>query len=202
VTLISGAAAEAAGQTSGRVAIGASVSSKQPSGKEGKAKRAVSFLWRLGQGSDGWGWKAGTNWYSARLDRDIAGAEQAFGDLRVRPFMIGYGYSHRLDERMKVSVNVLSGYALTSFSMQPGFNDAYRHKLGADAVSAKASNTFVVKPEVSAWLDVSRKIGIHISGGYMLARPSVTLSSSLGDDRRRVRADALMIKVGAAYSIF
>lgn len=200
--LICGLGTHAAAQSSGRIAIGASVSSKQAADPDARGKTGISFLWRLGQGGEGWGWKYGTNWYSASLERDLGGTEEDFGDLRVRPFMGGYGYSHRFGRRVKVSAGVLGGYAITSFSMRPTFNDAYRDQLGAETVSARASNTFVIKPDVSAWIDVNRKIGINIGAGYMVARPTVTVSSSLGEDRRRVRADTLMLKVGAVYSIF
>lgn len=60
----------------------------------------------------------------------------------------------------------------------------------------------MLKPEVQAWVDLSRKVGLNISLGYMIARPDVTVSSSLGRDTRAIRADVLMFKVGAVYSVF
>jgi hypothetical protein len=47
-------------------------------------------------------------------------------------------------------------------------------------------------------LIVVKKIGLHVSTGYMIARPHVTVSSSIGDDRQRARADMLQMKVGLA----
>jgi hypothetical protein len=41
-------------------------------------------------------------------------------------------------------------------------------------------------------------VGVH----YMMARPEVTVRSSLGSDRRTVRADMFQMKVGLAYSVF
>jgi hypothetical protein len=35
-----------------------------------------------------------------------------------------------------------------------------------------------------------------------MARPEVTVTHSLGTDRRRVRADMFQMKVGLAYSVF
>ena len=44
------------------------------------------------------------------------------------------------------------------------------------AADVEASSAFVVKPEVSTWFDVARKVGINVSVGYMFARPNVTVS--------------------------
>jgi hypothetical protein len=59
-----------------------------------------------------------------------------------------------------------------------------------------------VKPEVSTWIDVSDKVGLNVSIGYMVARPTVTLTTALGSDPRAVRADVVMVKVGLVYSMF
>ncbi len=64
------------------------------------------------------------------------------------------------------------------------------------------SNTIVVKPELSLWRDLSEKMGLRASVGYMVARPQITVSSTAGVDKRRVNADMLMFKVGVVYSIF
>jgi hypothetical protein len=81
-------------------------------------------------------------------------------------------------------------------------NDAYRDRLGARTITADASNTLVLKPEVSVWRDLSEKIGVRASVGYLIARPHIAVRSTLGEDKRRVNADMLMFKVGMVYSIF
>ena len=86
--------------------------------------------------------------------------------------------------------------------LTPEAEAAYQNRLGARSVSTHASLTPTYKPEVSVWYDVSKKIGINASLGYMVARPTVTVRSSLGDDDRRFRADMFMFKIGAVYSIF
>lgn len=96
----------------------------------------------------------------------------------------------------------MGGYAINSFELLPTFDDRYRASLNASTISADASNTLVLKPDVSAWVDLSRKVGLNISLGYMVARPDVTVSSSLGRDTRQIKADVLMFRVGAVYSIF
>ena len=80
--------------------------------------------------------------------------------------------------------------------------DAYHNRLGAQAITVRASNTFVVIPEVNVWYNINKKIGIRVSSGYVIARPDVTVTSTAGVDKRRVRADNVTFKVGMVYSIF
>ena len=72
------------------------------------------------------------------------------------------------------------------------------------AAAAPTGGEFVTIPiqKDTKRYDVSKKIGLHGSVGYMVARPQVTVSSTLGDDKRRVRADMWQLKIGMAYSIF
>ena len=159
------------------------------------------LLWRFGHDETGWGWHWGLNWYATDLDRTVGGRDTELGELHVRPFMAGYGYT-RVIRRATVTADVIGGYALTNISLTPAARDTYRDRLGASSATADASNTLAAKPEIAVWFDVNRKVGINVSAGYMVARPRVTVRSSLGDDDRRVRADMFMIKIGAVYSIF
>jgi hypothetical protein len=135
------------------------------------------------------------------VDEAVGAATERAGRLRVRPIMGGYGYTKVL-EPFAVSANVLAGYAFTSFSLQSSFRDAYLTATGADRVQVHVSNEFVLKPEVSTWIDVSDKVGINVSVGYMIARPTITLTTGLGADPRAVNADVAMLKIGLVYSIF
>ena len=188
-------------QSGGTLAIGADFSLRNAISPNVGGARDVSLLWRWGHDRTGWGWHWGLNWYATDLDRSIAGRDTRLGELRVRPIMAGYGYSYVIG-RTSITADVLGGYAVTSLALAPAANDAYHQRLGAQSVSGDASNTFVMKPEVGVWFDLTRKIGVHVDTGYMVARPTVTVNSTLGRDSSRIRADMFMFKVGAAYSIF
>jgi hypothetical protein len=60
----------------------------------------------------------------------------------------------------------------------------------------------VVKPELAVWYDLNRRIGLRVVGGYLVARPSVTIVSTLGRATQSIRADTFLITIGAVYSIF
>ena len=50
------------------------------------------------------------------------------------------------------------------------------------------------------WYDLSPKVGLNMSVGYMFARPDVP--TALGAERQRINADRFTVRMGIAYSIF
>ena len=201
LALIPVASAELLAQTGGKFAAGANVTTKLSPRPDSRGSTGIGLLWRVGHGRQGWGWKYGLNWYSAELDRTVGAQHLEFGELNIRPLMGGYGYTQVI-RGAKVSANFLAGPAFTSFSPRQNFATAYMTANRVNAVDVEASSTWVAKPEVSAWFDVARKVGVNVSVGYMFARPDVTLTSPIERETRRTTADVVLIKVGAVYSIF
>jgi len=160
------------------------------------------LLWRFGQGHKGWGFHWGLNWYAVDIDRPIGGLMTELGELRVRPLMAGYGYTYRMTRRLNVTGDVLGGYAFGSIALVPTAVDAYQRRIGAQSITARASNTFALKPEVGVWYDLNKKFGLNVNGGYMIARPDVIVDSTAGPDKRTARADQFSLKIGVVYSIF
>jgi hypothetical protein len=192
--------AVAKAQSGPSVAIGASFSVKQNLGPGAPRTLGPSPIWRIGKAKEGWGLKYGLNWFSTDLDGSVAGQQIPLGRLNVRPVMGGYGYTHVMG-RTKVSANLLAGYAFTSFSLETAAENAYRSR-HAGTPDTSASNVFVVKPEVSTWFDLTPRFGLNVNVGYMMARPEIAIRTLGGEERRRIRADTLMFKVGMAYSFF
>jgi hypothetical protein len=203
LVLIMGLAASSTvlAQSEGKFAFGAQLSTRTAMGPENGGHLGVSFLWRFGQSKTGWGWHYGLNWFGTDMKRTIGGPNTEFGTLRVRPVMGGYGYT-RVFGRTAVTGKLMGGYAFSSMKLSQEAMDAYQTRLGGQAITVKASNAFVVIPEVNVWYNVNEKIGIRLSSGYVIARPDVTVTSTAGVDKRRVRADNVTFKVGMVYSIY
>jgi len=190
-------------QSEGKVAVGVSVSSKIGVARDTDGHiNFPGFVWRFGHGGEGWGFDYGLGWYAADLQRTLGTQSTEFGELRVRPIVVGYGYSRRMAERFRISGKLLGGYSFNSFKVHPAFGDAYQRVHDSSMLGIDVSNTFVLRPEVSTWIDVTRKIGINLSFGYTVARPEVTIRTSAGTDSRRIRADMFTLRFGAVYSIF
>jgi hypothetical protein len=193
--------ATAGAQTDSKFALGADFAVKLPGGRDAHGSEGIGLLWRFGRGKEGFGFHWGLNWYETQIDRSVAGQVIELGELHVKPFMAGYGYTHNVG-RYSITAALLGGFAHTSMSLASSAADAYRNLLGARAVDADCGWPLVLRPELSMWYDVNEKVGLHLSTGYMIARPHVTVTSTAGEDERRVRADMVGLKVGLAYSIF
>ena len=201
LAMVLAAAPTAVAQTTGKFAIGGQVQKRGSTGPEAHGNLGLGLLWRVGHSKTGFGWDIGFNWYSADVDRTIGGTVTDLGELKIRPIMGGYGYTHVIG-RTSISAKAFAGYGFTSAALSPSANDAYRDRLGAQSITIDPSNTFVMKPEIGMWQDLSEKIGLKASFGYMVARPQIAVRSSLGEDKRRMNADMFVIKVGMVYSIF
>jgi hypothetical protein len=159
------------------------------------------LLWRFGMSKPGWGFHWGLNWYAVKLERPVGGSVTELGELHVRPFMAGYGYT-RLIRRYAITADVLGGYAIGSIKISDAASAAYRHTLGVSSAEANAGNSLVLKPEIGVWYDLTRKVYLNLNAGYMIARPDVEIVTSAGVDKRTARADQFVIKVGVVYSLF
>ena len=130
-------------------------------------------------------------------------------ELRVHPLMAGYGYTHTM-RRFSIRGAIFGGYAWNSFSLDPAATELYRRQAGpngvssstSDSISSSASNTWVIKPEVRLRYDVSRKVGLNVSAGYMVARPELRVRTPLGVETTPISADIFMLKFGVVYSVF
>lgn len=202
--IICAASSTARAQLNSRFAAGADVSIATTGRSTGDDYAhggvLVEPLIRFGRIDPGWGARFGLNWYEVDVDRSIGGTVADLGAVKIRPIMGGYGYTW-VRGRNSVGANLLAGYAFVSTDMSPRAADAYR-RIGVNATDADASNGFVLKPELDFWHDINRDFGLNINVGYMVARPDVTITTSTGVDRRTVRADQFLIKVGLVYSIF
>jgi hypothetical protein len=163
----------------------------------------IGPLVRFGSLEPGWGVQWGLNWYALDIERPIGGATIELGELHIRPIMAGYGYTWKLRKRSAITADLLGGFAFGSMSIAGPAVDAYRTRMGLNAVDADASNMFVLKPEIALWHDINKKLGLSITAGYMIARPEVTITASSGVvDRRTARADTFILRAGLVYSIF
>ena len=194
-------AGEARAQTDNRLALGASITARAAGSATAGSSADVGFEWRLGHQKEAWGWQTSLfNWFSSDVEQQTTVSRPAaLGQLRIRPMMVGYGYTW-IRGRAAITTDLVGGFAFNSLKIDPAAAVAYS-QLGATGISVEATNTFAVKPEVQVWYDLNRRIGLKISGGYLITRPSVTIKSSLGSDKWSVKADSYLITFGVVYSI-
>ncbi len=194
--------ATARAQTEGWLALGGGVTYTTPADPDSATNHTgFGIAWRLGHATTGLGWAFGFNWFSTDVLRPVGSVSTTIGEMHVRPFMPGYGYTY-VAGPAAITADLIAGYAFDSVKLSPTASDAYRARLGAQTVSADVSNAWVVKPELNLWLDVSRTLGLNVNYGYMVARPTLTITSTLGTDKRSVKADMYMLKMALVYKVF
>jgi hypothetical protein len=188
-------------QADSRFAVGGEFKTRMAGDKNVRGELGPGLLWRFGQGKPGFGFHWGLNWFGSSLDESVGGARIELAEIYIRPFMAGYGYTYKVG-RYTISAVTLAGYAFSAIEVGDLAVATHRDRLGAAGLDADVSNTFTLKPELDVWYDLNKKIGIHGNAGYIVARPDLTVRSSLGEERRTIHADQFMLKIGLAYSIF
>jgi hypothetical protein len=188
-------------QEDNRFAVGISYAQRGDKGHNTHGGRGPGIEWRWGHSKEGWGWQYAFNWYSLGVNRSIGGSETELGEMHLRPLMGGYGYTHLMG-RMALTFDAVAGVTYNTFDVSGQARDAYRDRMGVQSVDVRRSFAPIVKPEVSMWYDINRKIGLTADAGYIFARPRLTVSTPLGDDVQRFRADAVSVTVGIVYRIF
>jgi hypothetical protein len=194
-------AADARGQENNSFAVGGSFTHRVAPDALAHGDDGVGLKFRLGHADTGWGWQYGLSWYSTNLDRSIGGRTTHLGELKIRPLLGGYGYTQSIGERVSVTGKVFGGFAFTAFRITPEAIDAF-YALPAQGVRVDPGMTPIIKPEVTLWYDLNGKFGLGVDVGYIIARPRLTITSSLGRESERIRADAVTISTGLVYRIF
>jgi hypothetical protein len=187
-------------QEKNRFALGADVTIRASTNGALQPAAGTGLVWRFGHDKSGWGWHWGWGWYSLDTNRPVDGRLIELGEAHIRPLMIGYGYTH-VAGRVSIRGDMVAGYSLNNFTVGQSGHDAYL-RAGGDGVSVKLSNEPVVRPEVGMWLDVLPSVGLNLSAGYTIVRPTLTITSGRGREIERTRADALGISLGVVYRIF
>jgi hypothetical protein len=189
-------------QTGSRLAVGASVTTRVATSSDAGGGAAIGFEWRPGHATPGWGWQTSLfGWFDTDVQGPLAGSPIDLGHVRIRPIMAGYGYTW-VRGRTAITADLVGGYTLNSFRLDSTALVDYSRRLGATGIESEATNAFAAKPEVQVWYDISRWFGLKLNGGYLIARPSLVIRSSLGEDMRPIHADTFLITVGIVYSIF
>jgi len=195
-------AGTASAQIDNRLALGASVTTRLAESTESAGSSTLGLEIRLGHQHDGWGWQYSFfSWFDTGVTLPVNGRTTDLGSIRMRPVMIGYGYT-RVRGRATFTGDLLGGYSFNSFHLDPVAAAVYAAGTDPTRIEAEASNTFVVKPEVQVWYDVSKRIGVKGSLGYLVAHPDLVVTGPFGEDRRSIKANTFLFTIGVVYSIF
>jgi len=142
----------------------------------------------------GLGISIGFGWFGADLAAENGGAgTEVIGRVRIRPVMGGVGYTVR-DGRLSITFSAVGGMAFNSI--------APADELSGREVPLRVRNSLAWGSGVSFWIDASSRVAVNVSTGFVMARPEYQMFDGADVVRRRLTADAVLVRVGLAYKVF
>jgi hypothetical protein len=195
-------AVPAAAQEKNSFAVGVNFTHRLANDQDAHGNGGVGLSWRIGHSNQGWGWTYGLGWFTSDLDRSINGQRVHFGELKVRPIVGGYGYTHRITNRWYLTGDVVGGVAFTSLNLTPEASGALAAAAAAESVDVSIGFVPVIRPEIRTWYDIHKKWGVTLGAWYAVARPSVTLTTPTSRQKLHLRADTFSLSAGIVYSIW
>jgi hypothetical protein len=195
-TLLLFSALPAAAQTKGRISVGGTVTFVQPTDSEVGSLVGIGGLVRLNP-KKGWGVAAGLSWFRADIDNPTTG--DAFAKLRVRPVMGGVSYTIG-EQPVLVSFSIVAGPSFNDLD----FDEDFLNTLPAGPrPDLDIKNSFAVRPGVGVTWTVAERVAIIGFAGYSYNRPDIVYRDVTGQEyRNQWKADAILLSVGAVYSLF
>jgi hypothetical protein len=190
--------ATASAQTEGKISVGASVTQVIPTDSEVGSFTGFGPVVRLNP-KRGWGVAAALNWFRADID-DPGGFTGDFVRIRIRPLMGGVSYSVGPD-KLLTSFSIVAGPSFNSARFRDEFLNALQP--GPVTPDIDIETSFVVRPGVSVTWTLAPRVAIVGFGGYMWNRPGIVYRNQFGVEfRDEWKADAIVLSVGAVYSLF
>ena len=180
--------------------VGAGITFNKPTSSEGHSNQGVAFVYRWHSFHSGWGPTFGLDWHSTDFDHTLGPVTAPLGTLRTRALVVGYGHTRHFG-KFSTSASVSGGYAFNDFSVADGAGAGFA-KAGVSLVGVSIRNSAVFRPEVSAWYDVFRHVGIGVSAAYLVNRPEETMTMATGSQVQRVRADTVELVAGLAFGVW
>jgi hypothetical protein len=139
------------------------------------------------------------NWFRGDIDVAIDGVRTTVGEVRVRPIMLGVGYTLDLG-RARTTFSLVGGYAFASAKVTAALPEGTTASIGI-------KDAWVMRPNVGVTVALTRRLALVGSVGYIYTNPTITIDvTRLGRTAASVdgtyRADYFNITVGTAVSIF
>jgi hypothetical protein len=180
--------------------VGAGITFIKPTNSDGNSSQGVAFVYRWHSFHSGWGPSFGIDWHSTDFNHSFGSVDAPFGTLRTRALLLGYGHTQRI-HRFSASASVSGGYSFNDFSTAGAAGPAAA-AAGVSLVGVSIGNSAVLRPDVAVWYDVFRHVGVGVSAAYLVSRPTETMTTAIGSQSQRLRADAFELTVGVAVGVW
>lgn len=180
--------------------VGAGISFIKPSSNEGQSSQGVVFVYHWHSFHSGWGPSFGLDWHSTDYSQTIGPVTATLGTLQTRALLAGFGHTKRF-KRFAISANLMGGYSFNGYSVASGASPAFASG-GITLVGVGVDNSWVARPDVSAWYDLFPHLAVGVSAAYLWSRPNMQVATATSFDTRRLNADAFEVTVGVAVGVW
>jgi hypothetical protein len=172
------------------LAIGAAGAWSIPRREALKTRTSIGPLIKFGA-PRGLGPAIGFDWFQANV-QSVGGAT-TLSRIHVKPLMGGLGYSFTRN-RLAVTPSIVGGYAFNSLTVtDTGVSRG---------LPVEVDNSFVWRIGVSSWYDLTRRLVMNASIGYIMTGLRLTVLDEARLEHRDVSGDTTIVHVGVAYRIF
>ena len=153
--------------------------------------------------ADGWKWAPkGSIGYSNRKTKGvIGGISTELGRLQMIPITGGIQRSLRQGP-WQLGIGVGAGISINHFKVDGAARDARQSQLGTTLNDIKVKNSLVIKPEVSAWYDIGKWVGVQGSLSYSINRPKADTTVNGVTTSSTWKTDHASASVGLVVGIY
>ena len=184
----------------GRIGVGGSVTYVNPASEDlTRAPLQLGPIVRL-QPEEGWGVAGAFNWYDTDVDGAFAGVNGDLGELRIKPFMGGIGYTLR-HGRVRTTFSLVGGPAWNRLKIRDEVRTAFA-AAGRDIDDTRDVASLAIRPGAGVSIRVAPRLDLTGFGGYLFNRPKFTVPTPSGDARNEWNSDAVVLSVGMVVAIF
>lgn len=187
-------------QSDASIGVGAAVTLYDMTDSQVRAPVGVGLIGRLRRGS-GLGGTLGLEWYRSDVQTTVAGQSVALGTMNVRPVMVGPSDTHQY-HRFALGTAVVAGYSFNRLRQTDQARAAYADRLGVTDARFDVSNCPAGRADLTIWFELGHHLGASASVAYLLVRPTVTTTSSLGRRSETLNGSGVLFTLGLAYGVF
>jgi hypothetical protein len=182
------------------VGVGAGINFYRPTDNDGQPSEGIAIAYRWHSFHSGWGPTFGLDWHNTEFHQALGSVEAPLGELRMRALLVGYGHTKRI-KRFTASANVSGGYSFNHLTVDSGVGPAFI-STGVSVLGVSVHDSAIVKPEIAAWYDVGKHVGVGVAAAYLVTRPEEVMTTATGPQSRRLRADTFELTVGLTFGVW
>jgi hypothetical protein len=182
------------------VGLGVGLAHYNPTSSDGQRSQGITLAYRWHSFQSGWGPTFGLDWHTTDFNHTLGDLNAPLGSLRMRAILVGYGPTGRVG-RFSASANLSGGYSFNGFTVSSSAFPTFA-TTGVSLVTSHVDNSWVVRPDVTAWYDIFSHVAVGVGAAYLVSRPEQTIITATGVQSQHLKADAFELYTGVTIGVW